>query len=114
RAGARRPRGRRGEAPRARAGRRAVTDGDPGAGWGSGMQSVGALAVAWGWPTLGTGEKAVWAALDLPGHADAAPGSARASAAAQEPAASPAAARDMRAGGRAADPDRRDPSPAAP
>jgi len=92
----------------------AVTAQDPEAESGYGLQIVGALAVAWGWTILGTGEKAVWAALDLPGHADAAPGSARASAAAQEPAASPAAARDMRAGGRAADPDRRDPSPAAP
>ena len=92
----------------------AVTAQDPEAESGYGLQIVGALAVAWGWTVLGTGEKAVWAALDLPGHADAAPGSARASAAAQEPAASPAAARDMRAGGRAADPDLRDPSPAAP
>src|SRR5262249_59059989 len=92
----------------------AVTAQDPEAESGYGLQIVGALAVAWGWTILGTGEKAVWAALDLPGHADAAPGSARASAAAQEPAASPAAARDMPAGGRAAEPDRRDPSPAAP
>ena len=92
----------------------AVTAQDPEAESGYGLQIVGALAVAWGWTILGTGEKAVWAALDLPGHADAAPGSARAPAAAQEPAASPAAARDMRAGGRAADPDLRDPSPAAP
>ena len=43
---------------------------------GHGLQIVGALAVAWGWTILSTGEKAVWAALDLPGHADAAAGSA--------------------------------------
>ena len=50
---------------------------DPEAESGHGLQIVGALAVAWGWTILGTGEKAVWAALDLPGHADAATGSAR-------------------------------------
>jgi anti-sigma regulatory factor (Ser/Thr protein kinase) len=33
---------------------------------GHGLQIVGALAAAWGWTMLGTGEKAVWAALDLP------------------------------------------------
>jgi two-component sensor histidine kinase len=33
---------------------------------GHGLQIVGALAAAWGWTMLGTGEKAVWAALRLP------------------------------------------------
>src|SRR5215475_10117795 len=50
----------------------AVTAQDPEAESGYGLQIVGALAVAWGWTILGTGEKAIWAALDLPGHADAA------------------------------------------
>jgi hypothetical protein len=49
---------------------------DPEAESGHGLQIVGALAVAWGWTILSTGEKAVWAALDLSGHADAATGSA--------------------------------------
>jgi anti-sigma regulatory factor (Ser/Thr protein kinase) len=43
---------------------------DPDAESGHGLQIVGALAVAWGWTILGTGEKAVWAALELPAHAD--------------------------------------------
>jgi anti-sigma regulatory factor (Ser/Thr protein kinase) len=86
---------------------------DPEAESGHGLQIVGALAVAWGWTILGTGEKAVWAALELPGHAGAAPGGARVLAAAADPdrAASPAAVRDMRAAGRAADPGRPGPSP---
>jgi Histidine kinase-like ATPase domain len=54
----------------------AVAAQDPEAESGHGLQIVGALAVAWGWTILSTGEKAVWAALDLPGHADAATGSA--------------------------------------
>jgi anti-sigma regulatory factor (Ser/Thr protein kinase) len=33
---------------------------------GHGLQIVAALAAAWGWTMLGTGEKAVWAALNLP------------------------------------------------
>jgi anti-sigma regulatory factor (Ser/Thr protein kinase) len=33
---------------------------------GHGLQIVAALAAAWGWTMLGTGEKAVWAALHLP------------------------------------------------
>jgi hypothetical protein len=49
---------------------------DPEAESGHGLRIVGALAVAWGWTILGTGEKSVWAALDLPGPADAAAGSA--------------------------------------
>jgi len=49
---------------------------DPQAESGHGLQIVGALAVAWGWTILSTGEKAVWAALDLPGHADASTGGA--------------------------------------
>ncbi len=81
---------------------------------GHGLQIVGALAVAWGWTMLGTGEKAVWAALDLPGHVDAATGSAPVLVADPDRAASPAAVRDMRAAGRAADPGRRDPFPTTP
>ncbi len=88
----------------------ALVASDPEAESGHGLQIVGALAVAWGWTILGAGEKAVWAALELPGPADAAAGSAPAEAVG---AASPAAVHDMRAAGRAADPDRRDPSPAA-
>jgi len=83
---------------------------DPEAESGHGLQIVAALAVAWGWTILGTGEKAVWAALELPGLTDAT-GSAPAQAAG---AASPATVRDMRAAGRAADPDHRDRSPATP
>ena len=86
---------------------------DPEAESGHGLQIVAALAVAWGWTILGTGEKAVWAALDLPGPADAT-GSAPAPAAEAANPASRAGVRDMRAGGRAADPDRRDRSPATP
>ena len=87
---------------------------DPEAESGHGLRIVGALAAAWGWTVLGTGEKAVWAALDLPGHADAAAGGAPMLAATPGRAASPAAVRDMRAAGRAADPGRRDPFPTAP
>ena len=93
---------------------------DPEAESGHGLQIVGALAAAWGWTVLGTGEKAVWAALELPAHADAATGSAPALAAAAPVLAadpdrvSPAAVRGMLAAGRAADPGRRDPSPATP
>jgi anti-sigma regulatory factor (Ser/Thr protein kinase) len=39
---------------------------DPDAESGHGLQIVGTLAAAWGWTMLGTGEKAVWAALHLP------------------------------------------------
>jgi Histidine kinase-like ATPase domain len=92
----------------------AVVAGDPEAESGHGLQIVGALAVAWGWTILSTGEKAVWAALDLPGNADAATASAPVLAADPERAASPAAVHDMRAAGRAADPDHRDPFPTAP
>ncbi len=94
----------------------AVAAHDPEAESGHGLQIVGALAVAWGWTILGTGGKAVWAALELPGHAGAATGSAPAPAATAAPGrpVSPAAVRDRQAGGRAADPGRRDPSPAAP
>src|SRR5437899_34008 len=88
----------------------ALVASDPEAESGHGLQIVGALAVAWGWTILGTGEKAVWAALELPGPADAAGGGP----AEVVRAASPAAGHDTRAAGRAADPDRRDPSPAAP
>jgi anti-sigma regulatory factor (Ser/Thr protein kinase) len=41
-------------------------DADADAESGHGLQIVGALAAAWGWTMLGTGEKAVWAALHLP------------------------------------------------
>jgi hypothetical protein len=90
-----------------------MTAQDPEAESGHGLQIVGALAVAWGWTILGTGEKAVWAALQLPGHADAATGSGPVLAADPDRAASPAAVRDMRAAGRAADPGRPGPSPTA-
>lgn len=100
----------------------ALAAADPEAESGHGLQIVGALAVAWGWTILGTGEKAVWAALELPGPADAATGSApahtadagAADAATAADAANPAAVRGMRAAGRGADPGRRDPSPVAP
>jgi hypothetical protein len=92
----------------------AVAAQDPEAESGHGLQIVGALAVAWGWTVLGTGEKAVWAALDLPGHVDAATGYVPVLAADPGRAASPAAVRGMRAAGRAADPGRRDPFPTVP
>ena len=91
----------------------ALAAGGPEAESGHGLQIVGALAVAWGWTILGTGEKAVWAALELPGPAGAA---MRGDGEAAETAgsASPAAVHDMRAAGRAADPGRLDPAPAGP
>ena len=92
----------------------ALAAGGPEAESGHGLQIVGALAVAWGWTILGTGEKAVWAALELPGPAGAAvKGDGEAGGAPAE-SASPAAVHDMRAAGRAADPGRLDPTPAAP
>jgi anti-sigma regulatory factor (Ser/Thr protein kinase) len=48
-----------------------VASQDPEAESGYGLLIVGALAAAWGWTILGTGEKAAWAALELPRHADA-------------------------------------------
>jgi histidine kinase-like protein len=82
----------------------ALAAGGPEAESGHGLQIVGALAVAWGWTILGTGEKAVWAAaVRRDGEAAETAGSA-----------SPAAVHDMRAAGRAADPGRLDPAPAAP
>ena len=94
----------------------ALAAGGPEAESGHGLQIVGALAVAWGWTILGTGEKAVWAALELPGPADAVKGDGEAGGVPAETAgsASPAAVHDMRAAGRAADPGRLDPAPAAP
>ena len=91
----------------------ALAAGGPEAESGHGLQIVGALAVAWGWTILGTGEKAVWAALELSGPASAAVQGDRAPA---ETAgfASPAAVHDMRAAGRAADPGRLDPAQATP
>src|SRR5215471_13347656 len=80
----------------------ALAAGGPEAESGHGLQIVGALAVAWGWTILGTGEKAVWAALELSGPADAAGGGP----AQADGSASPAAVHDMRAAGRAADPGR--------
>jgi anti-sigma regulatory factor (Ser/Thr protein kinase) len=95
----------------------ALAAGGPEAESGHGLQIVGALAVAWGWTILGTGEKAVWAALELPGTGGAAvKGHGEAGGAPGQVAesASPAAVHDMRAAGRAADPGRLDPTPAAP
>ena len=102
----------------------ALAAGGPEAESGHGLQIVGALAVAWGWTILGTGEKAVWAALELSGPPNAAvKGDSEAGmgrragggAPAQTPgSASPAAVHDMRAAGRAADQGRLDPTPAVP
>jgi hypothetical protein len=52
----------------------ALAAGGPEAESGHGLQIVGALAIAWGWTILSTGEKAVWAALELPAPADAVKG----------------------------------------
>jgi anti-sigma regulatory factor (Ser/Thr protein kinase) len=90
---------------------------DPEAESGHGLQIVAALAVAWGWTILGGGEKAVWAALDLPWPAGAAvkgDGEAGGAPAEAAGAASPAAVRGRRAAGRAADQGRRGPSRATP
>ena len=95
----------------------ALAAGGPDAESGHGLQIVGALAVAWGWTILGTGEKAVWAALELPQPADAAvqgDGEAGGAPAGTVRSASPAAVHGMRAAGRAAGPGRRDPTPTAP
>jgi histidine kinase-like protein len=105
----------------------ALAAGGPEAESGHGLQIVGALAVAWGWTILGTGQKAVWAALELPGPADAtvtgdseegigrwAGGRAPAQAPGSTTQANQAAVHDMRAAGRAADPGRLDPTPATP
>jgi anti-sigma regulatory factor (Ser/Thr protein kinase) len=93
----------------------ALAASDPEAESGHGLQIVGALAIAWGWTILGSGEKAVWAALELPvpAGATAVKGDGEAGGAPAQPA-SPAAVRDMRAAGPAADPGRRDPYPATP
>jgi anti-sigma regulatory factor (Ser/Thr protein kinase) len=95
----------------------ALAAGGPEAESGHGLQIVGALAVAWGWTILGTGEKAVWAALELAGPAGAAGrgyGEAGGTPAQTAGSASPAAVHGMRAAGRGADPGRLDPTPAAP
>jgi hypothetical protein len=95
----------------------ALAAGGPEAESGHGLQIVGALAVAWGWTILGTGEKAVWAALELPGPADTAAkgdGEAAEAPAPTDRSASPATVHDMRAAGRAADPGRLGPAPVAP
>ena len=91
----------------------AVAAQDPEAESGHGLRIVGALAVAWGWTILGTGEKAVWAALELPGPADSAV-KRDGTPAQTDGTASPAAVHDMRAAGRAADPGRLDPAPTVP
>jgi hypothetical protein len=52
----------------------ALAAGDPDAESGHGLRIVSALAAAWGWTILGSGEKAVWAALELPGAVGAAEG----------------------------------------
>jgi hypothetical protein len=92
----------------------ALAAGGPEAESGHGLQIVGALAIAWGWTILSTGEKAVWAALELPVPADAAVKQEDGEAEQAARSTSPAAVHDMRAAGRAADPDRPGPTPAAP
>ena len=95
----------------------ALAAGGPEAESGHGLPIVGALAVAWGWTILGTGEKAVWAALELAGPAGATmkeDGQAGGAPAETDGSASPAAVHDMRAAGRAADPGRLGPAPATP
>jgi anti-sigma regulatory factor (Ser/Thr protein kinase) len=72
---------------------------------GHGLQIVAALAAAWGWTMLGTGEKAVWAALDLPA-------SAIAEASLPAGGATRAGAPGRPTAGRAADLDHRGPFPA--
>ena len=73
---------------------------------GHGLQIVAALAVAWGWTMLGAGEKAVWAALDLPPGAIAEVGLAAAGV-------TPAAVPGRPVAGRAADLGHQGPFPAA-
>jgi hypothetical protein len=92
----------------------ALAAGGPEAESGHGLQIVGALAIAWGWTILGTGEKAVWAALELSVPAMKGDGEAGGAPAQTAGSASPAAVHDMRAAGRAADPGLLDPTPAAP
>jgi hypothetical protein len=79
---------------------------NPEAESGHGLQIVAALAAAWGWTMLGTGEKAVWAALDLP--ASAIPAAGRPAGGAI-----PAAVPGRPVAGRAADLGHRGPFPAA-
>ena len=94
----------------------ALAVGEPEAESGHGLQIVGTLAIAWGWTILGTGEKAVWAALALPAPAEAVKGDGEAGGAPGQTVrpASPATVHDMQAAARAADPDRQDPAPTAP
>jgi hypothetical protein len=92
----------------------ALATGGPEAESGHGLQIVGALAVAWGWTILGTGEKAVWAALELQGPAVRGHEAAGGAPAQTARPASPAAVHDMRAAARAADPGRLGPTPASP
>lgn len=73
---------------------------------GHGLQIVAALAAAWGWTMLGTGEKAVWAALDLPPGAIAGAGPSGAGV-------TPVAAPGRPVAGRAADLGHQGPFPAA-
>lgn len=79
---------------------------DPEAECGHGLRIVSALAADWGWTRLGTGEKAVWAALAVPAAA-ATDGGPPATAA------TPATAPGTPAARRAAGQDRRDRFPAA-
>lgn len=82
-----------------------MADEDPDAESGHGLRIVAALAASWGWTVLGSGRKAVWAALPLPApavaHRGPFPG-----------AAIPAAGPGMLAVVRAADRGRPDPFPA--
>jgi anti-sigma regulatory factor (Ser/Thr protein kinase) len=73
---------------------------------GHGLQIVAALAAAWGWTMLGTGEKAVWAALDLPPGAIAEAGRSAAGV-------TPAAVPGRPVAGRVADLGHQGPFPAA-
>jgi hypothetical protein len=81
--------------------------GDADAESGHGLHIVGALAAAWGWTMLGTGEKAVWAALHLPAGAHLAGGDRQAGSAI------PATGPGRQVAGQAADRGRRGPFPAA-
>jgi anti-sigma regulatory factor (Ser/Thr protein kinase) len=83
-----------------------MADADADAESGHGLQIVAALAASWGWTMLGSGRKAVWAALPLsaPAVADRGP---------LPGAAIPAAGPGRLAAVRAADRGRPDPFPAA-
>lgn len=78
---------------------------DTGAESGHGLRIVGAIAASWGWTMLGSGAKAVWAALPLPAPAAADRGPLPGLP-------TPAAALGRQAAVRAADRGRPDPFPA--